>query len=78
MAFGQVQGSAWGGGPPLPQRLTHLKEAEQQGHSTVVGKRFPYMSRMVHLTWVSVGLPTPIPGPAGAPQVSLPGERAGH
>lgn len=69
MAFGQVQGSAWGGGPPLPQRLTHLKEAEQQGQSTVVGK-FPYMSRMVHLPWVSVGLPTPTLGPAGAPRVS--------
>ena len=68
MAFGQVQGSA-GGGPPLPQILTHLKEAEQQGQSTIVGKGFPHMSRMVHLPWVSGG-PTSILGPGGAPLFS--------
>lgn len=40
MAFGQVQGHE--GIPlPSPQALTHLKEAEQQGHSTDVGKGFP-------------------------------------
>lgn len=61
MAFGQVQGSA-GGGPPLPQILTHLKEAEQQGQSTILGKGFLHMSRMVHLPWVSVGGPHPHPG----------------
>jgi len=36
---------------------THLKKAEQQGHSTVVGKGFPRESRMVILTWVSLGPP---------------------
>lgn len=59
MAFGQVQRGT-GGGPPLPKILTHLKEAEQQGQSTTMGKRFPYVSRMARLTWVLVGLPTPV------------------
>lgn len=42
---------------PSPQALTHLKKAEQQGHSTDVGKGFPRESRMVVLTWVSLGPP---------------------
>ena len=59
MAFGQVQGGMRGA-PPLPQALTHLKEAEQQGHSTDVEKGYPHVSRMVILSWVSLG-PPPTP-----------------
>lgn len=61
MAFGQVQGGMRGA-PPLPQALTHLKEAEQQGHSTDVEKGCPRVSRMVVLTRVSAGPP---PAPQG-------------
>lgn len=35
---------------PTPQALTHLKEAEQQRHSTRMGKGVPRASRMVGLT----------------------------
>lgn len=59
MAFGQVQGGIRGA-PPLPQALTHLKEAEQQRHSTDMGKGYPRTSRMVILTRASLG-PPPAP-----------------
>lgn len=59
MAFGQVQGGIRGA-PPLPQALTHLKEAEQQRHSTDMGKGYPRASRMVILTRASLG-PPPAP-----------------
>lgn len=74
MAFGQVQGSA-GGGPPLPQILTHLKEAEQQGQCTILGKGFSHMSRMVRLPGVSVGGPPPPSWGQEEHLCSLPGEK---
>ena len=44
---------------PSPQALTHLKEAEQQGHSTEVGKGLPHTGRMAVLAQASLGPPAP-------------------
>lgn len=63
MAFGQVQGGIRGA-PPLPQALTHLKEAEQQRHSTDMGKGYP----RARAGWSSS--PGPHQDPPPAPRTS--------